>query len=198
MIYAIAAGEPAPDTTHYGDLGIDLALAILGDERLARDVHRHVPEHRGRATVQGLTLNNTEVSGTTLFLNGDDALPLRDLPVVASVPARSEAAALADALMLAGRSQRGACLQLSWNGSHPSFEDVKRLGGAVSDALARAEMPGDASLVILTDANVGKALGNYATAWRSTGLRLIVIDETVIDEGFLGWPGDDEPTGGDK
>ena len=26
----------------------------------------------------------------------------------------------------------------------------------------------------------------------------IVIDETVIDEGFLGWPGDDEPTGGDK
>ncbi len=27
---------------------------------------------------------------------------------------------------------------------------------------------------------------------------VIVIDETVIDEGFLGWPGDDEPTGGDK
>lgn len=177
LIYAIAAGEPVPDTTHFGDLGIDLALAILEDERLARDVADFVPEHRGRATVQGLTLNSTEISGTTLFLLGDDTLPLRDLPVVASVSASSAPSALLDALNLAGRSQRGACLQLVWNGAHPSFEDVKQLGGALSHALDTADLPSDASLVILTNANVGKALGNYATAWRSTARRLIVIDE---------------------
>lgn len=177
LIYSIAAGEPVPDTTDFGDLGIDLALAILADDRLARDVAQFVPEHRGRATVQGLTLNSTEISGTTLFLLGDDTLPLRDLPVVASVSAGAAPAALVDALNLAGRSQRGACLQLVWNGAHPSFEDVKQLGGALSQALDTADLPKDASLVILTDANVGKALGNYATAWRSTTRRLIVIDE---------------------
>ena len=177
LVYAIAAGSAVPSTTFYGDLGVDLALAILADPRLSRDVRDYVPEHRGRATVQGLTLNNTEISGTTLFLSGSETLPLRDLPVVATLAADADVPALCDALRLAGRSRRGACLQLIWPTSHPSFEAVKRLGAAMSSALDEADLPDDASIVILTTANVGKALGNYATAWRTTGRKLMIIDE---------------------
>lgn len=180
LVYAIANGAAAPPTTFYGDLGIDLALAILDNPRLARDVRCFVPEHRGRATVQGLTLNNTEISGNTLFLSDADALPLRDLPVVASLSSQSDPDALSGALQLAGRSQRGACIHLVWDDAHPGFEQVKGLGEAVSKALDDADLPDSASLVILTTANVGKALGNYATRWRTSARRLIVIDEIPV------------------
>lgn len=177
LVYALAAGEPIPATTAYGDLGIDLARAIVASPRLARDIHRYVPEQRGRATVQGLTLNNTEISGTTLFLAGHDTLPVRDLPIVASLDAGADETALADALRLAGRSQRGACIQLVWSQKHPPLDGVKRLGEALAKALTLTAFSADAPLVVLTTANVGKALGNYATGWRTSDRKLMIIDE---------------------
>ncbi|MCC3246254.1 ethanolamine ammonia-lyase reactivating factor EutA [Methylocystis sp. WRRC1] len=176
LVYAISAGEASPATTAYGDLGVNLAQAIVADKRLAADIQRFVPEHRGRATVQGLTYNNTEISGTTLFL-GAAALPLPDLPIVASLSSRVDARTLTRALKLAGGSRRGVCIQLAWDETSPCYGDVKKLGLTISEALNEASLPSDAPLVILTNANVGKALGNYATAWKSSARRLIVIDE---------------------
>lgn len=177
MVYAIARGEDTPSTTYYGDLGVDLALAILDDERLSRSVHNYVPEHLGRATVQGLTLNNTEISGTTLFLAGQDTLPIRDLPIVATLSDTADVPTLRDALRLAGQSRRGACLQLICGDANPSFATVKSLGEAINTAMDQADLPVEASIVILTTANIGKALGNYATAWRTGSRKLVIIDE---------------------
>lgn len=176
LVYALAEGARF-ETTAYGDLGVDLARAILDDPRLNQDVRRWVPEHKGRATVQGLTLSHTEISGTTLFLSGDDALPLRDLPVVAVLAAPADLSAFSDALSLAGRSRRGACVHLNWDTPHPVFADVRRTGLALGEALAAADLPDGAPLVLLTNANAGKAIGNYATGWRSIARQLIVIDE---------------------
>lgn len=177
LVYSIARGGPVPSTTYYGDLGVDLAQAILKSDRLSRDVHKYVPEHLGRATVQGLTLNNTEISGTTLFLSGQDTLPIRDLPIVATLRDDADVPSLRDALRLAGQSRRGACLQLICREANPSFVTVKTLGGAIFSAMQDADLPDDASIVILTTANIGKALGNYATGWRSNGRKLVIIDE---------------------
>ena len=147
---------------------------------LSRDLKTCVPENKGRATVQGLTLHSTEVSGTTLFLPTPALLPLRDLPVVASVTGDAGRAVLVAALQLAGSSKRGACLQLIWDQDMPSLEQVRRFGTGLSEALADVPMLEAAPLVLLTTANAGKAIGNYATDWQQTHRHLIVIDEIPV------------------
>lgn len=180
LIYAAACGEPLPSVTFYGDLGIDLARGILASPVLSRDLQTFVPETKGRATVQGLTLHSTEVSGTTLFLPAPAMLPLRDLPVVASVSGTAGRPALRAALRLAGGSRRGACLQLVWDSDTPSLSQIRNFGAALAGALEDVALLNGAPVVVLTTANAGKAIGNYATGWQQEHLNLIVIDEIPV------------------
>ena len=174
LLYRHVAGEPLPDTTHFGDLGIDLARRIARSPLLGRDLEAIVPEQRGRATVYGLALHSTEVSGTTLFLPDADVLPLRDLPVIARLPMDASAAAIGDAVALARWHTQGACIQIL--GPAPAHDGVKQLAERIGEALGRA--PADPRpLVLLLEGNVGKTLGNYATDWGRTPARLIVVDE---------------------
>lgn len=177
LLYRHLQGEPLPDTTHYGDLGIDLALAIAHQPRLVQDTTWLVPENRGRATVYGLTLHNTEISGSTLFLPQPDALPLKDLPIVARLPIDASERQLGDALSLALGSHDGACVQVLDGGQTPRLEAVRQLGARLSQALAVAAPPPQWPLVLLLESNIGKALGNYATNWGRNACNLIVIDE---------------------
>lgn len=163
-----------PGTTHFGDLGIDLALRIARSPVLARDLAALIPEQRGRATVYGLALHSTEVSGATLFLPDTGVLPLRDLPVVARLAIDADLTAIGDAVVLARRHAQGACIQLL--GKAPGQDVVKRLGEHLGQALDRAPGAGG-PLVLLLEANVGKTLGNYATDWGRRLHRLVVVDE---------------------
>lgn len=174
LLYRHAAGEPMPGTTHFGDLGIDLALRIARSPVLARDLAALIPEQRGRATVYGLALHSTEVSGATLFLPDTGVLPLRDLPVVARLAIDADLTAIGDAVVLARRHAQGACIQLL--GKAPGHDVVKRLGDHLGQALDRAPGAGG-PLVLLLEANVGKTLGNYATDWGRRLHRLVVVDE---------------------
>lgn len=174
LLYRQAAGEPLPGTTHFGDLGIDLALRIARSPLLSRHLGAFIPEQRGRATVYGLALHSTEVSGTTLFLPDAGVLPLRDLPVVARLPMDASAAAVSDAVALARRHARGACIQIL--GSALTHDGVKQLAERIGQALERTPAC-DHPLVLLLDANLGKTLGNYATGWGRTPARLVVVDE---------------------
>lgn len=174
LLYRHAAGEPLPGTTHFGDLGIDLALRIARSPLLARDLTALIPEQRGRATVYGLTLHSTEVSGATLFLPDTDVLPMRDLPVVARLPVDADPAAIGDAVALAHRHAQGACIQLL--GKAPAPDGVKRLGERIGQALRRSSAT-DRPLVLLLETNLGKTLGNYATDWGRAPVTLIVVDE---------------------
>ncbi|MGE8411580.1 MAG: ethanolamine ammonia-lyase reactivating factor EutA [Pseudomonas sp.] len=177
LLYRHLQGEPLPGTTFYGDLGIDLALAIARQPRLVRDTTRLVPENRGRATVYGLTLHNTEISGSTLFLPQPQVLPLKDLPIVARLPIDASVRQLNDALGLALGSRDGACLQLLDGGQPPGLEQVRQLGSRLSRALEAARTPAQWPLVLLLESNIGKVLGNYATDWGRSPCNLIVIDE---------------------
>jgi len=177
LLYRHLQGEPMPGTTHYGDLGIDLALAIACNPRLVRDAGRLLPENRGRATVYGLTLHNTEISGSTLFLPQPEVLPLKDLPIVARLPMDATEQQLDDALALALSSRDGACLQLLDNGQAPRLEDIRQLGARLARALEQARPAPQWPLVLLLESNVGKVLGNYATDWGRSSCNLIVIDE---------------------
>ncbi|MGC5701794.1 ethanolamine ammonia-lyase reactivating factor EutA [Pseudomonas sp. NFXW11] len=177
LLYRHLQGEPMPGTTHYGDLGIDLALAIARHPRLTQHAKRLVPENRGRATVYGLTLHNTEISGSTLFLPRPEVLPLKDLPIVARLPISATRQQLDDALALALGSRDGACLQLLDGGQAPGLDLIRQLGGRLCHALEQAAADPQWPLVLLVESNVAKVLGNYATDWGRSSCNLIVIDE---------------------
>jgi ethanolamine utilization protein EutA len=174
LLYRHAAGQPLPGTTHFGDLGIDLAVRISRSPLLARDLGALVPEQRGRATVYGLALHSTEVSGTTLFLPDADVLPLRDLPVVARLRIDTGSTDIDDAIALAQRHAQGACIQFL--GTMPAQDGVKRLGERIARALDNTS-PLGRPLVLLLESNLGKTLGNYATDWGRARTGLIVVDE---------------------
>lgn len=177
LLYRHLNGQALPGTTHYGDLGIDLALAIAATPRLIRDAQRLIPENRGRATVYGLTLHNTEISGTTLFLPKPQTLPLKDLPIIARLDIGASQAELTEAILMARSSRSGACLQLLDRGSTPGLQGIRQLGGRLAAALSQVGPDANWPLVILLESNAGHALGNYASDWGRLPVNLLVIDE---------------------
>jgi ethanolamine utilization protein EutA len=70
------------DAKSYGDLGLALAAEIRARAE-ARGLALARPEARIRATVIGASQYTMQVSGSTIFVKPLDALPLRNVPVIA-------------------------------------------------------------------------------------------------------------------
>ncbi|HGM6785248.1 TPA: ethanolamine ammonia-lyase reactivating factor EutA [Pseudomonas aeruginosa] len=174
LIYRHREGLPWPATTAFGDLGIDLARAIIASPVLNR-APQLLPQTRGRATVYGLTLHSCEVSGSSLYLPAAEVLPLRDLPIVAHLPLDCDDSALQHALDLARRRPQGACLQLL--GADAGLATLRHLGQRLAAALRAGLFGAEQPLVLLLEANAGKTLGHYASDWGRLPCRLLVIDE---------------------
>ena len=188
LIYRHWQGIDLPGTTHYGDLGIDLARRVLQSSLLSAHVHSLVPENMGRATLYGLTLHSTEISGSTIFLSAADMLPSRDLPIVARLPVDADAGQVCHALSLVEASHKGACIQLL---SRETGTDVPAGPTRIPECESLTAVKGFARLlkqacakidsrkpvVILVPHNYGHVLGNYASNWRQSPHRFIVIDE---------------------
>jgi ethanolamine utilization protein EutA len=182
LVYRAAAGEALPGTTHYGDLGIDLARAIVASPQLARSLQTLVPEQRGRATVYGVTLHSTQVSGVTLHLPQPEVLPLRDLPVMARLGIDAGRETLERALRLASTAPKGACVQLldAVPGQRLDAAAVRGLGQRIAAALRGTGFPPHLPLVLLLEQNAAKALGQYASDWGRVAATLVVIDEVPV------------------
>jgi ethanolamine utilization protein EutA len=175
LAYRHARGEPLPATTAYGDLGIDLAKRICDSPLLAKDLTQFVPPNSGRATVYGLTIHNTEVSGSTIFLPHPAVLPLRDLPIVGRLAVDSTPGETVSLLNLAGSSTRGAGLYVDC--PPEEWRTIKLLGQRLASAIDACCFPSDRPLVLFVASNVGKTLGYYASRWRALSVKLVVIDE---------------------
>jgi ethanolamine utilization protein EutA len=192
LIYQIAQEKDVPGTTYYGDLGIDLALRIVASPVLSTHIKTLQPENMGRATVYGLTLHNTEISGSTTFLPHPERLPLKDIPIVARLRINGDRDEVAQALLLAAKHPKGACIQIIPQGTNkgsnnenqvlnaPESEPlarIKGLGMSLARGLEKLPFSPEIPLIILVPGNYGKALGNYATNWQQSRSNLIVIDE---------------------
>ena len=178
LLYKVSAAETLPTTTFYGDFGIDLALAISCSTLLSADLKTCVPEHKGRATVVGLTLHSTEISGNTVYLPRPDCLPLRDLPITAKLATDSSIEQWRAAFTLAAKTQHGACIQIT--ACNNSLEHVRAFASKIKHALQASKYAPSKPLVILVDTNIGKALGNYICDWGQSQYNLIVIDEVTL------------------
>lgn len=178
LVYRLAQGEVIDAVTPYGDLGLDLARAILASPLLSRSLTRLVPEFQGRATVTGMALHGCEMSGNSLYLSRRLGLPLSDLPVLGTLSADGAESELRRLLSLAASGGQGGCLQIT--GCPPAAGAVKALALRLSEGLQAVGYPPERPLVLLTDANCGKTLGNYLSGWGRRALALAVIDEVAI------------------
>ena len=178
LLYKISAGETMSTTTFFGDFGIDLALAISRSALLSADLKTCVPEHKGRATVIGLTLHSSAISGNTVYLPNPNRLPLRDLPIIAKLAADSTIEQWQNAFTLVGMRQHGACIQIT--AGKNTLEQVRTLATQIKHALQANICLASQPVVILIDANIGKALGNYISDWGQLDYNLIVIDEMAL------------------
>ena len=181
LIYKITEGEAPPSTTFYGDLGVDLAQAIILDPFFSKHISHFRPENMGRATVYGLTLHNTEISGATLFLPDSSALPLNDVPIVARLEMTCELDDILNSISVVAQRSGKACIQMLpaldelGEPATTSLNQIKTLGQYIHQSLESLAI--DLPLVILVPGNFGKALGNYATNWGSSAAKLMIIDE---------------------
>ena len=180
LLYRHSSGAELPGPTHYGDLGIDLARAICRSSLLSRDLKTHVPAHQGRATVYGLMLHSTHVSGNTLFLPKPTALPLRDLPLLGRVTLQMSEKQLVLLIARVGKAPSGGALRLQ--AEFGSLPELKIFTQRFREALRGAHYPFDRPLVLFVSQNVGKTLGQYITQWGQSDYNLIVIDEIAVRE----------------
>lgn len=176
LLYQLARGkqnwgEPTP----FGDLGVDLARAILNSPVLSKDVRSHVPGHTGRATVFGLLRHATQVSGSTIHLSDAAQLPLRDIPILGRIGLVTTPAELASLACLAARSPVGGCFTLPDGAMEPA--QLKLLAERIACALEAANFPRDNPLVLVTAGNIGKSFGGYITKWGSRLQNITVLDE---------------------
>jgi ethanolamine utilization protein EutA len=187
LVYRESLGKGLPGTTFYGDLGIDLARRITQSPILAGHIGDFIPENQGRATVYGLTLHSTEISGQTIFLTAEELLPCHSLPIVARLPIEADIEQIGKAVLMAGKTVSGGCIQVlsGKSDNNPVIETDNPAGNRLSEIKTFGQRLGIACnrvdpklpIVILVPGNYGQALGNYASNWRQEPFPLIVIDE---------------------
>jgi ethanolamine utilization protein EutA len=150
----------------FGDLGSELAAEIR--ERVARWEKPLEPPAQGiRATVIGASQYTTQVSGSTIFVSPLDALPLRNVPVIAPDFALAgeaiDAAAVASAISKALRhldlaeAETPVAIFVPWKGSatfHRIDAFCRGVALGLSDLLARG-----LAVVLAGDGDVGGLLG---------------------------------------
>lgn len=179
LVYAHLRGEPWPGTTHFGDLGIDLAQRLAAQPAWQRDFAAWTPAAAGRATVYGLLRYNTEVSGSTLFLPQPEVLPLADLPLLGTLGSETTDSHLNHLLELAASAHGGAVRVVL---ESTRGDKLRALAGRLSQALAAQAFPSTCPLVLLVAHNVGQVLGQYVTGWGQAPWRVIVIDEVTVPD----------------
>jgi ethanolamine utilization protein EutA len=179
LVYEILRTNQLPPTTQFGDLGTDLAARLAASPpwaaRLAARLVESSPEHAGRATVYGLLLYATQISGSTVYLPDPAVLPARDVPILGRVNSDSTVGEIGDILHLVRHSAVGGCVVVSLEQSDAAT--VRAVGERFAMAIRAAALPAATPLVLLARENVGKALGGYVSQWGATPLRLIVLDE---------------------
>lgn len=181
LVYRILHDEPLLELTAYGDLGIELAQAIARSPILVRsDTLRYVPAERGHATVYGMLLHGTEVSGTTLYLPRPQLLPLPDLPILARLSQHSTQEDVDAALQLARGCRFGACLHVS--AGCATLQEVRTLAAKLRATLVRSDFPTELPLVFILRDNTGKLFGHYLTDWGRLDHNIVVIDEVAERE----------------
>jgi len=169
-----------------GDLGAELAAAL----KTLTATRTVLPARQGiRATVVGASQYTVQVSGSTIFVNPETALPLRNIAVIApalalgdEIEAPEVAQAVAEALARLDLADGHApvAVALPWCGS-ASYARLRALGHGLVTGLAPVLAKGH-PLVIVTDSDIGGLIGMQCRAEEDVPGAIVSIDGIALAE----------------
>ncbi len=174
----------------YGDIGALLGHHVRACPALA-SVELIKPLETIRATVVGAGSNSMEISGSTIAISDQSALPIKNIPIL-KMTAEDEAdnfkyfaSRLAEKIGWFKEDEAGSRYQptaVAFRGlANPSFEKVKELSAKVleglSDYLRSSEL-----LVLILDQDMAKSLG-YALINALPHKKIIALDSVKVENG---------------
>ena len=165
----------------FGDVAMLLATELRERFRDRLKVPVVDPGAGIRATVLGASQFTVQVSGKTIYLSNESALPLRNVPVVRiEIPDVFTTEELEAQLRRnIGRLERErdaiVAVAFSWTRA-PEYKDLF----AVAKAIKQAVWPRTAPLVVLIDGDVGKTMGHLLRDELSLTCELISIDSVDL------------------
>jgi ethanolamine utilization protein EutA len=177
------------ETEMFGDLGALLAQEIRA--RLEGSPTRLEPSTEGiRATVIGASQYTTQVSGSTIYVSPMEALPLRNVPVIAPALALDgeviNSAAIAAAIkgvlkrLDLGEGDTPVAVFVPWRGS-ATFRRLDDFCKGVIDGLADILAKGH-PLVLVGDGDVGGLLGVHLREEMRITNAIVSVDGLELKE----------------
>lgn len=177
------------ETHGYGDIAADLAAAIVKQlgERLT--VPYLDPPQRIRATVIGASQFSVQVSGKTIYLQGGEELPARDVPVVhlgrpLSDDVDSDALArtfLHNAALHDIDLSEPLALSFGWTGA-PTYDRLAAVARAIRTIAQPADDRPGKLLAVVVDADIAQSLGRILHEELELSRDLICIDSVELKE----------------
>lgn len=163
----------------YGDIGPLLAAALRDDPGFA-DLPMREPKQTVRATVIGAGAHSLSLSGSTIWLH-DLELPIRNIPVVHSMPERSPQEGWSARLAQLDLRPEDDLYALALDDDLPIT--YQALQGCVEQLVAfRCRYPNAHPLLVVARQDLGKALGMLLQP-HLAGRPLAVIDEVATNDG---------------
>jgi ethanolamine utilization protein EutA (predicted chaperonin) len=177
------------EPNRFSDLGPELAAAVR--ERVAAWGATIAPAHQGiRATVVGASQHTVQVSGSTIYLDPQTVLPVRNVPVVApavdlsaeAIDGATVAAAVADALtrLDLGGGDKPVAVALAWRGS-ATFHRLSGLCRGLLSGLAPVLARGH-PLIVVVDGDIGGVFGIHCREEERLANPIVSIDGIELKE----------------
>lgn len=177
------------ENNDFGDLGRILAGEI---KELCFKPEFPIPVQpslqRIRSTVIGASQYTVQVSGSTIFLSDNNALPIRNLLVVApridetGLTVEKIKTAVLDSFTLQDLNpeESGVAIAVRWK-MGPAYENLRNLCEGICAAMSPAIEHG-LPLVLVFDADVGRLVGNILTNEMKTPCPVLSIDGIELQD----------------
>ncbi|MDH3241532.1 MAG: ethanolamine ammonia-lyase reactivating factor EutA [Alphaproteobacteria bacterium] len=178
------------ETADHNDIGRHLADAMtraLAEKRIPYKVMD--PGQGIRATVIGASQFSVQVSGNTIHVSNNDALPVRNIPVLRpNVKLDGDIDAVKVTEEVQGALSRFdyedgehvCALAFNWEGD-PLHARLKALADGICAGLPET-IHGDNPLVLMIDGDVGKTIGNILTRECGVTADIISVDGVSLKE----------------
>jgi len=178
------------ETKDHNDIGRYLAEAMgeaLADKRIP---YKAMDPGQGiRATVIGASQFSVQVSGNTIHISNEDALPIRNIPVLrpnVNLEADIDSVKVTEEIQQALKrfdykeGEQPVSLAFQWHGD-PLHARLKALADGICGGLPET-IKGGQSLVLMLDGDIGKTIGNILTRECGVKADIISIDGVALKE----------------
>ena len=178
------------ETGDHNDIGRYLAEAVaeaLGDNRIP---YKAMDPGQGiRATVIGASQFSVQVSGNTIHISDEKALPVRNIPVLrpnVALDGDIDAVKVTEEIKAAltrfdyEEGEHTVALAFQWKGD-PLHARLKALADGICGGLPRT-IRGSQALVLMLDGDIGKTIGNILTRECGVKADIISVDGVALKE----------------